>query len=86
MSILHLNHRPGAIFDPANQDHRRWYHEFVEHGSWGRCPYRFVIGDDAGNLVTMIQRKLVEYYVQQEFAKKSQRSQQKNTAFKAAAG
>lgn len=67
MSILHLNHRPWAVFDPANAEHRRWYNEFVKHGTWGHCPIRFVVSDDGGNLVTMIQRKLVEYYVKHEF-------------------
>lgn len=69
MSILQFHSRPWTVFDPANRDHRRWYHEFVAHGTWGRCPYRFVIPDDHGNLITMIQRKLVEYYVQREFKK-----------------
>ena len=68
MSILHLNHRPWTVFDASNKDHRRWYHEFVKTGGWGSCPYRFVISDDSDNLITMIQRKLIEYYVQQEFA------------------
>lgn len=72
MSILHLHHRPWTVFDPANKNHRRWYHEFVKHGTWGRCPYRFMMADDGGNLITMIQRTLVEHYVQQEFAKKQQ--------------
>ena len=67
MSILHLNHRPWTIFNPGNKDHRRWYNEFVKTGGWGSCPYRFVISDDADNLITMIQRKLVDYYVKQEF-------------------
>jgi hypothetical protein len=67
MSILQLHHRPWTIFDPENKDHRHWYHEFVKTGTWGTCPFRFVISDDAGNLITVIQRKLVDYYVRQEF-------------------
>jgi hypothetical protein len=67
MSILEYKSRPWTVFDPTNKDHRRWYHEFVKHGTWGRCPYRFVVPDDHGNLITMIQRKLVEYYVEREF-------------------
>jgi hypothetical protein len=70
MSILEYKSRPWTVFDPTNKDHRRWYHEFVKHGTWGRCPYRFVVADDHGNLITMIQRKLVEYYVEREFRKK----------------
>jgi hypothetical protein len=67
MSQLALHNRPWVVFDPGNNEHRRWYANFVDTGTWGRCPVRFVIPDDHGNLVTMIQRKLVEYYVKQEF-------------------
>ena len=67
MSILEFNSRPWAVFDPCNKEHRRFYAEFTQHGSWGRCPYRFVVPEDHNNLITMIQRKLVEYYVQKEF-------------------
>lgn len=67
MSMLELHNRPWTVFDPRNKEHRQWYFEFVEHGTWGRCPYRFVVPEDHNNLVTMIQRKLVEYYVQREF-------------------
>jgi len=67
MSILQFHHRPWAVFNPANKEHRRFYAQFVKHGSWGRCKYRFVIADDCNNLITMIQRKLVEHYVTKEF-------------------
>ena len=76
MSVLELHGRPYTIFDPANEDHRRFYFEFVESGMWGRCPFRFVVPDDHGNLVTMIQRKLVEHYVNSEF--KPRRSKRKS--------
>jgi hypothetical protein len=67
MSVLELSGRPFVVFDPANKDHRRFYFDFVETGMWGRCPYRFVVPDDHGNLITMIQRSLVNYYVEAEF-------------------
>jgi hypothetical protein len=70
MSQLELHGRPWTVFDPADQQHRAWYHDFVKSGAWGRCPVRFVVPDDHGNLVTLIQRKLVEYYVRQEFRSK----------------
>lgn len=69
MSILEYNSRPWTVFDPQDRNHRRWYHEFVRHGTWGRCPYRFIVPDDHGNLVSMIQRKLIDYYVGKEFRK-----------------
>lgn len=71
MSKLALHGRPYVVFDPSNKDHRREYHKFVKTGMWGHCPYRFVITDDQGDVVTMIQRKLIAYYVSREFDSKS---------------
>jgi hypothetical protein len=34
---------------------------------------RFFVDDDSGDLITMIQRKLVDYYVSQEFLRKRNR-------------
>lgn len=73
MSVLELSGRPYAVFDPANENHRAFYYQFVKTGTWGSCPYRFVVPEDHGNLVTMIQRSLVTYYVEQEFARPRKR-------------
>jgi hypothetical protein len=67
MSKLQLLHRPWVVFDPNNEHHRQYYSEFVHYRTWGRCPVRFFVDDDSGDLVTMMQRKLVDYYVGQEF-------------------
>ena len=67
MSRLELFGRPFVVFDPDNKDHRSYYHDFVETASWGNCPVRFVVADDQGDLVTMIQRSLIKHYVQKEF-------------------
>lgn len=67
MSLLQFKSRPWTVFDPADKDHRRWYYQFTQHGSWGRCPYRFIVPDDHGDLITMCQRALVKYYVEHEF-------------------
>lgn len=67
MNKLNLYHRPWALFDPANRDHRKYYHEFLNSRTWGHCPVRFVVGDDTSDLVTMIQRDLIDYYVGKEF-------------------
>jgi hypothetical protein len=77
MSVLELSGRPFIVFDPTNQEHRRYYHNFVTSGTWGHCPYRFVVPEDHGNLVTMIQRSLVNYYVTQEFAPRRKRATKK---------
>ena len=70
MSVLHFKARPWTVFDPANKEHRRWYNQFVTHGGWGQCPYRFIVPEDHGDLITMCQRSLVRYYVAHEFDKK----------------
>ena len=67
MSRLELFGRPYVVFDPDNKDHRRYYYQFVETSSWGLCPVRFVVPEDHGDLVQMIQRSLVAYYVSKEF-------------------
>jgi hypothetical protein len=74
MSQLALYGRPWTVFDPSNKLHREWYHEFVKSGTWGKCPVRFVVPEDHGDLITMMQRNLIKYYVEQEFAKKQRRS------------
>lgn len=67
MSKLQLFGRPYVVFDPTNKDHRRWFAEFNKHLSWKDCPVRFVVDDDAGDLITMIQRRLIQFYVDKEF-------------------
>ena len=67
MSRLNLFSRPWTVFDPANKEHRNHYHNFVVTRSWGNCPFRFVVPEDHGDLITMIQRSLIEYYSNKEF-------------------
>lgn len=73
MSTLHLGSRPWTVFDPNNQDHRSYYHEFIKTGTWGRCPVRFVVPDRQGDLVSMIRRSLIDWYVIHEFESKDKR-------------
>jgi len=67
MSRLALFGRTYIIFDAGNKDHRRWFAEFNRSLTWSNCPVRFVVDDDHGDLVTMIQRNLIQYYVDKEF-------------------
>lgn len=67
MSRLAYFGRPYVAFDAENKDHRAWFAEFQKLGTWGKCPVRFICPDDHGDLVTMIQRKLIAYYVDKEF-------------------
>ena len=70
MSLLNHTHRPWVAFDPRNREHRKFYSEFLEKRTWGRCPVRFFIEEDSsGDLVQMIHRKLASYYTQKEFGK-----------------
>ena len=73
MGILNYHHRPWVAFEASNREHRKWFSEFQQSGTWGHCPVRFIIADEQGDLVSMIQRRLINYYVGQEFrpAKKS---------------
>lgn len=69
MSRLQLFGRPWVVFNAKNKDHRRWFADFNANLSWTRCPVRFVVNDDHGDLITMIQRELIQYYVDKEFKK-----------------
>ena len=68
MSRLALHSRPFVVFNPADKEHRKWFAEFNRSAKWGNCPVRFVVEDDNGDLVTMIQRRLIQYYVSREFS------------------
>ena len=68
MSKLEFYARPLVAFDPSNKEHRRWFHQFMEYGGWGTCPVRFICPEATGSdLVKMITRQLVDYYVEKEF-------------------
>lgn len=70
MSRLAYIGRPWVAFDATKRQHREWYTEFQRKGTWGHCPVRFIIDNEAQtNLVTVIQQKLVSYYVGKEFSK-----------------
>ena len=68
MSVLKLYGRPYVCFDASNQEHRRYFAEFITNGTWGKCPVRFVIEDQgAADLVALMQRRVIEYYITSEF-------------------
>jgi hypothetical protein len=67
MSRLDYIGRPWVAFDETNKQHRRWYFEFVKHQTWGKCPVRFIVADDAGDLLQLIQQRLNHYYTTKEF-------------------
>lgn len=69
MSRLDYIGRPWIAFNPENKQHRKWFAEFQRTGTWGRCPVRFIVSDQHGDLLTLIQRKLIGHYVDREFGK-----------------
>jgi hypothetical protein len=67
MSRLQLHGRPFTVFDPTDKQHRKWFADFNKNRTWSRCPVRFVVNDDHGDLITQIQRELIQHYVDKEF-------------------
>jgi hypothetical protein len=77
VSRLEYYSRPLVAFDAHNKEHRKHYYTFRQTHSWGKCPVRFIVPDESGwDLISMIQRQLLEFYVDREFkivAKKPQK-------------
>ena len=67
MSRLQFFGRPFVQFDAKNKQHREWFNHFQATRSWGSCPVRFILAEASSNLITQIQRELVDYYVHNEF-------------------
>jgi hypothetical protein len=67
MSRLDFIGRPWVAFDETNKQHRKWFAKFQSSNTWGHCPVRFIVSDDHGDLLTMIQRRLIDYYTNKEF-------------------
>jgi hypothetical protein len=73
MSILTLKARPIVAFDETDPLHREYFYEFVKRGTWGYSPVRFMADEASGDLVTFVSRKMLNYYVKQEFEGKRKR-------------
>ena len=58
-------------FDAANAEHRKHYADFVKFKSWGHCPIRFAVRASRTDLITQIERDLVDYYTYKEFKVKN---------------
>jgi hypothetical protein len=67
MSLLIFNSRPYAVFNPKDKRHRKWFTDFQKNKTWAKCPVRFIVPDDQGDLVTLCQRRLIAYYTAREF-------------------
>ena len=73
MSLLTLRARPIVAFDVYNADHREYFREFSKRTSWGNCPVRFMAEDLNVDLVTYISRKMLAYYITEEFKNENKR-------------
>lgn len=65
-----IKNRPQTLFDVTNAEHRQAYFEYRKHNSWQKCKYQFVIEDTYIDLPSMIDNKLVNYYLNNEFTTK----------------
>jgi len=71
MSILDLKVRPIIEFDASNSQHRKYFADFIKKKSWGYIPVRFEVLGSLTDLITQIERDLVDYYVYKEFKVKN---------------
>ena len=70
MSRLEFYSRPLIAFDPCKKEHRAIYHKFSTRASWGHSPFRFICPEDHGHdLPSMINKLMLEYYMDKEFGK-----------------
>jgi hypothetical protein len=83
MSILSFHGRPWTVFNAADRDHRKWFAQFQAQSTWANCPVRFVIDSDQGDLITMIQRRLIDYYTTKEFGQRTKNSVKKQVVKRA---
>lgn len=68
MSKLEFYGRPLVAFDATNKQHRRYWYNFIKNNGWGDCPVRFIVPEAHGmSLPAMIERDLMNYYVDREF-------------------
>jgi len=58
-------------FNAFDEEHRKQYAKFIKKKSWGYCPVRFAVLGSRTDLVTQIERDLVDYYVFKEFKTKN---------------
>ena len=67
MSTLSTFARPVVEFAADNAEHRQLFTEFMRTTSWRHSPVRFSVAEE-GEQVAVIQRQLLQYYTEAEFA------------------
>ncbi len=56
-------------FDAANTEHRMAFHSFVKYNTWSKSKTRFLLENPYVDIPSMIQNKLLNYYLTKEFNK-----------------
>lgn len=69
MSKLSAALPPVIEFNPEFPAHRRWYAEFRVRKSWAGCPVRFSVSRDATTVTSMIEQRIIDYYLNEDFGK-----------------
>ena len=64
---LDLFRKPVVAFNPENKLHRKYWAMFLRDQNWANIPVRFVLSDNAQDLVSMINKQLSDYYISKEF-------------------
>lgn len=70
--------RPFVVFDPALGEHRELFYKFERTRSWTGCPYQWAIDDDSLDVVHHIRKKMLNFYMKNEFVVKKPQTQAKN--------
>jgi hypothetical protein len=68
MSMLKYN--PPVLFEVNKSEHRQYYNNFRAKNTWSGAP-RFVLEEQFTNVPDMIASKMLDYYMQSEFASKA---------------
>ena len=67
-SVVMTKIRPTVIFDPSNKEHRRHGWMMIKNRSLKDCPWIFALHEGHDNVIDMINRELVQWYTDREFA------------------
>lgn len=64
-----IQHNVPVTFDAKNKDHRNAFYIFNTKHTWGKTNIRFILEQPFVDIPSMIQSKLLQYYMSNEFKK-----------------
>ena len=67
-SVVMTKIRPTVIFDPNDIEHCRQGSLMIKNRSLKDCPWIFALHEGHDNVIDMINRELVRWYTEREFA------------------